>query len=48
MIPSSIVIPSLVVSAAAGIAIFRFKASVITTLLVCAVLGVGWKLVEGS
>jgi len=41
---SSIVVPSLVLSLAAGLAIFRFKTSVITTLLVCAAQGVVWKM----
>ncbi|MBB6219379.1 chromate efflux transporter [Rhizobium leguminosarum] len=44
---SSIVIPSLVLSVSAAIAIFRFKVSAITTLLACAILGVVWKISAG-
>ncbi len=43
-VPSSIVLPSLVLSVAAAFAIFRFKASVIATLLVCALAGMAWTL----
>lgn len=43
-VPSSIVLPSLVLSLAAAFAIFRFKASVIATLLVCALAGMAWTL----
>ncbi|OWK24633.1 hypothetical protein AJ87_19800 [Rhizobium yanglingense] len=39
---SSIGFPSLVLSIAAALAIFCFKASVITTLLVCALAGMAW------
>jgi len=45
---TSIVWPSLVLSMAAGLAIFRFKASVITTLVVCAVLGILWTLARSA
>jgi chromate transporter len=41
---SSIIFPSLVLSIAAAVAIFRFKASVIATLLVCALAGMAWTL----
>jgi chromate transporter len=41
---SSVVIPSLVLSTAAAVAIFRFKVSAITTLLACASLGVFWRI----
>lgn len=40
----SIVLPSVVLSIAAAVAIFRFKASVIATLLVCALAGMAWTL----
>jgi chromate transporter len=40
----SIVFPSLVLSVAAAVAIFRFKTSVIATLLVCALAGMTWTL----
>ncbi|WP_028748027.1 chromate efflux transporter [Rhizobium mesoamericanum] len=41
---SSLALPSLVLSVAAAIAIFRFRMSVIPTLLACAVAGMAWKL----
>ncbi|TCU41535.1 chromate efflux transporter [Rhizobium azibense] len=41
---SSLVLPSLVLTLAAGVAIFRFRASVIATLLACAVAGMIWTL----
>ena len=41
---SSLVLPSLVLTVAAGLAIFRFRASVIATLLACAVAGMIWTL----
>lgn len=44
---ASIVVPSLVLSVAAAIAIFRFKISPITTLLTCAAIGVIWKISIG-
>jgi len=40
----SIVFPSLVLSIAAAVAIFRFRASVIATLLICALAGMAWTL----
>ncbi|WP_429810123.1 chromate efflux transporter [Ensifer sp. B1-9] len=40
----SLVMPSLLLTVAAGTAIFRFNASVITTLLACALVGMGWTL----
>lgn len=40
----SLVMPSLLLTVAAGTAIFRFNASVITTLLACALAGMGWTL----
>jgi chromate transporter len=42
---SSLVLPSLVLTVTAGVAIFRFSASVIATLLACAVAGMIWTLV---
>ncbi|WP_349506781.1 chromate efflux transporter [Agrobacterium pusense] len=44
----SLVFPALVLSIAAAVAIFRFKASVIATLLVCALAGMAWTLVTGA
>jgi chromate transporter len=44
---SSVVVPSLLLSVAAAIAIFRFRVSAITTLLVCAVIGIIWKALVG-
>ncbi|TBF87890.1 hypothetical protein ELG72_37625 [Rhizobium leguminosarum] len=41
----SLVFPTLVLSLAADIAIFGFKASVIAKILVCAVAGMTWTLV---
>ncbi|WP_331374783.1 chromate efflux transporter [Sinorhizobium chiapasense] len=41
---SSLVLPSLGLTVAAGVAIFRFRASVIATLLACAVAGMIWTL----
>jgi chromate transporter len=38
---------AMALSAAAAIAIFRFKASVIATLLACAAAGMLWTLVVG-
>jgi chromate transporter len=40
----SLVLPSLLLTLAAGVAIFRFNASVITTLLACALAGMAWTL----
>ncbi|PZM13954.1 chromate efflux transporter [Rhizobium tubonense] len=45
---SSIVLPSLILSIAAALAIFRFKASVIVTLLACAFAGMAWTLMTGG
>ncbi|MFK0204732.1 chromate efflux transporter [Agrobacterium sp. NPDC090283] len=42
---TSIVWPSLVLTVLAAVAIFRLKLSVITTLLVCAGLGIFWSLI---
>jgi chromate transporter len=47
-VAGSISLPSLAISAAAGFAIFRLKASVIATLLVCAGLGIVWTLAAGA
>lgn len=41
---ASIVWPSLVLTVLAALAIFRLKLSVISTLLICAVLGIVWRL----
>jgi chromate transporter len=41
---TSLVLPSLVLTVAAGVAIFRFRASVIATLLACALAGMIWTL----
>jgi chromate transporter len=41
---SSVVVPSLLLSLGAAVAIFRFKVSAITTLLACAAIGVVWKI----
>lgn len=41
---TSIVWPSLALTVLAALAIFRFKLSVISTLLICAVLGIFWRL----
>jgi len=46
-VPTSIALPSLALSVAAAIAIFRFKISPITTLLTCAAFGVIWKISIG-
>jgi chromate transporter len=46
-VPASIVVPSLVLTTFAALAIFRLKWSVITTLAVSAVLGIAWKLATG-
>jgi chromate transporter len=46
-VPTSIVVPSLTLSVAAAIAIFRFKVSSIVVLLVCAAAGVIWKISMG-
>ncbi|ODR89711.1 chromate efflux transporter [Sinorhizobium alkalisoli] len=43
--PSSLVLPSLVLTAAAAVAIFRFRASIIATLLACAVAGLVWTVI---
>ncbi|MCJ9751799.1 chromate efflux transporter [Neorhizobium sp. BETTINA12A] len=40
----SIVLPAAVLSTAAAVAIFRFRVSVITTLLACALAGMAWTL----
>lgn len=40
--PFSLVLPSLVLTAAAAVAIFRYQASIIGTLLACAVAGLVW------
>ncbi|MCY1739128.1 chromate efflux transporter [Ensifer adhaerens] len=40
----SLVLPSLLLTLAAGVAIFRFNVSVITTLLACALAGMAWTL----
>ena len=45
---SSIILPSLVWTVLATLAIFRFRMSVITTLLISAGLGVGWTAVAMS
>jgi chromate transporter len=44
---SSVAIPSLALSVAAAMAIFRFKVSAITVLLACAAIGVVWKVAMG-
>jgi len=41
---SSLALPSLILSIAAAIAIFRFRMSVIPTLLGCAAAGMAWTL----
>ncbi|PLU00951.1 chromate efflux transporter [Sinorhizobium medicae] len=46
--PASLVLPSLVLTAAAAIAIFRYQASIIATLLACAVAGLVWSLIAGA
>jgi len=45
---SSLALPSLVLSIAAAVAIFRFRLSVIPTLLGCAVAGMLWKLLGAA
>ncbi|RDJ08996.1 chromate efflux transporter [Rhizobium grahamii] len=45
---SSLALPSLVLSIAAAVAIFRFRLSVIPTLLACAVAGMLWKLLGAA
>lgn len=40
----SLVLPSFLLTVAAGVAIFRFNASVIATLLACALAGMAWTL----
>ncbi|MNE62919.1 hypothetical protein D3C80_1582360 [compost metagenome] len=40
----SLILPSLVLTVLAAIAIFRLKLSVITTLAISALLGIGWTL----
>lgn len=42
---SSLVLPSLLLTLAAALAIFRFKASVIATLLASALAGMAWRLI---
>jgi chromate transporter len=45
---SSLSLPALVLSLAAAIAIFRFKVSVIPTLLACALVGVVWSIINSA
>ncbi|MEN3149180.1 chromate efflux transporter [Neorhizobium sp. IRAMC:178] len=45
---NSVILPSLVLTAIAAMSIFRFGLSVVTTLLVSAALGIGWKLMALS
>lgn len=45
---SSLSLPSLALSLAAAIAIFRFQVSVIPTLLACAVAGMAWRILGGA
>ncbi|MEF3129618.1 chromate efflux transporter [Rhizobium leguminosarum] len=44
---SSVLIPSLALSIVAAVAMFRFRASAITTLVACAAIGVLWKALVG-
>ncbi|MBD9448378.1 chromate efflux transporter [Rhizobium sp. RHZ01] len=45
---SSLALPSLALSLAAAVAIFRFRMSVIPTLLGCAAAGMAWRLIASS
>ncbi|OHV81874.1 chromate efflux transporter [Ensifer sp. LCM 4579] len=45
---ASLVVPSLVLTIAAGVAIFRYHASIIATLLVCALGGLVWTAFIGA
>ncbi|TCU13047.1 chromate efflux transporter [Rhizobium sullae] len=47
-VPASVLWPSLALTAFAALAIFRLKLSVISTLAICAAIGVMWTILAGS
>nr|WP_233426791.1 chromate efflux transporter [Rhizobium mongolense] len=47
-VPASLIWPSLALTVLAALAIFRLKLSVITTLAICAAIGVTWTILTGS
>ncbi len=46
-VPASLIWPSLVLTVLAALAIFHLKLSVITTLAICAAIGVAWTILTG-
>jgi chromate transporter len=47
-VAASLVVPSLFLTVAAGVAIFRYHASIIATLLACALAGLVWTVFAGA
>jgi chromate transporter len=47
-VPASVNLPALLLTAAAALAIFRFRVGALWTLAACAVAGLGWGLVPGG